>query len=34
MKHFYTEEQKLFLTKNIKGRTRKELCEMFNERFK
>ena len=33
MKHFYTEEQKLFLTKNIKGRTRKELCEMFNEHF-
>lgn len=33
MKHFYTEEQKLFLAKNIKGRTRKELCEMFNTYF-
>lgn len=33
MKHFYTEEQKSFLTRNIKGRTRKELCEMFNKHF-
>lgn len=33
MKHFYTEEQKHFLTEKIKGRTRKELCKMFNEHF-
>lgn len=33
MKHFYTVEQKRFLVENIKGRTRKELCEMFNAYF-
>lgn len=33
MKHFYTEEQKQFIADNIKGRTRKELREMFNEHF-
>ncbi|HDR7254295.1 HNH endonuclease signature motif containing protein [Bacillus cereus group sp. MYBK71-2] len=33
MKHFYTAEQKNFLVENIKGRTRKELCEMFNAYF-
>ncbi|WP_264647951.1 HNH endonuclease signature motif containing protein [Bacillus thuringiensis] len=33
MKHFYTAEQKFFLAENIKGRTRKELCEMFNAYF-
>lgn len=34
MKHFYTAEQKIFLAENIKGRTRKELCEMFNAYFR
>lgn len=33
MKHFYTEAEKQFIADNIKGRTRKELCEMFNEYF-
>lgn len=33
MRHLYTEEQKRFLTENIKGRTRKELCKMFNDYF-
>lgn len=33
MKHFYTEAEKQFIAGNIKGRTRKELCEMFNEYF-
>lgn len=33
MKHFYTEAEKRFIADNIKGRTRKELCEMFNEYF-
>ncbi len=34
MKHHYTEEQKKFLTDNIKGRTTYELTDMFNDYFK
>lgn len=31
--HRYTEEEKEFLKNNVKGRTNKELTDLFNERF-
>ena len=32
-RHYYTEEEIKFLQQNVKGRTRKELAELFSERF-
>ncbi|WP_028392743.1 HNH endonuclease signature motif containing protein [Bacillus cihuensis] len=31
--HNYTDEQKIFVRENIKGRSRKELTELFNDNF-